>query len=67
MQKKLPIGIENFEDMIKENYYYVDKTGLIKQLLRTRRNTTAILDQYKRKLYRKTIYRKSKSADKKRN
>lgn len=33
MQKKLPIGIENFENMIKENYYYVDKTGLIKQLL----------------------------------
>ena len=33
MQKKLPIGIENFEDMIKEKYYYVDKTGLIKQLL----------------------------------
>lgn len=33
MQKKLPIGIENFEDMIKENYYYVDKTGMIKQLL----------------------------------
>ena len=33
MQKKLPIGIENFEDMIKENYYYIDKTGLIKQLL----------------------------------
>ena len=31
MQKKLPIGIENFEDMIKENYYYVDKTGLLKQ------------------------------------
>lgn len=26
MQKKLPIGIENFENMIKENYYYVDKT-----------------------------------------
>ena len=26
MKKKLPIGIENFEDMIKENYYYVDKT-----------------------------------------
>ena len=33
MQKKLPIGIENFEDMIKENYYYVDKTGLPKQVL----------------------------------
>ena len=34
MQKKLPIGIENFKDMINENYYYVDKTGLIKQLLK---------------------------------
>ena len=31
MQKKLPIGIENLEDMIKENYYYVDKTGLLKE------------------------------------
>ncbi|MFQ7842235.1 MAG: AAA family ATPase [Thomasclavelia spiroformis] len=31
--KKTSIGIENFEDMIKENYYYVDKTGLLKQLL----------------------------------
>lgn len=34
---------------------------------RTRYNTTAILDQYKRKLYRKTIYRKSKPTNKKRN
>ena len=34
---------------------------------RTRCNTTAILDQYKRKLYRKTIYRKSKPTNKKRN
>lgn len=125
MQKKLPIGIENFEDMIKENYYYVDKTitkwtwfsqsihknKKIRKILkyeyvkiflwnfrtnkemvwrlplrkyryllpmgcdqslpsiknRTRCNTTAILDQYKRKLYRKTIYRKSKPTNKKRN
>ena len=34
---------------------------------RTRCNTTAILDQYERKLYRKTIYRKSKPTNKKRN
>ena len=32
-RKKLPIGIENFEEMHKENFYYVDKTGLIKELL----------------------------------
>ena len=32
-KKKLPIGIENFEEMIKEDFYYVDKTGLITDLL----------------------------------
>lgn len=32
MQKRLPIGIENFEDMINEDYYYIDKTGLIKSI-----------------------------------
>ena len=32
-RKKLPIGIENFADIRKENFYYVDKTGLIEQLL----------------------------------
>ena len=30
---KLPMGIENFERMRKEGFYYVDKTGLIKKLL----------------------------------
>jgi len=29
----LPIGVENFEDMIKNGYYYVDKTLLIKEYL----------------------------------
>ena len=24
-----PIGNENFEEMVKDNYYYVDKTELI--------------------------------------
>ena len=32
-KKKLPIGIENFEEMIKEDFYYVDKTVLIVDLL----------------------------------
>ena len=33
-KKRLPVGLENFEQIIKENYYYVDKTGLISELLR---------------------------------
>lgn len=31
--KKLPIGIENFEKLRKEDFYYIDKTRLIEQLL----------------------------------
>ena len=31
--KKLPIGIESFEEMQKQDFYYVDKTGLIVDLL----------------------------------
>lgn len=30
---KLPIGIDNFEKIRKEDFYYVDKTKLIEQLL----------------------------------
>ena len=33
-KKRLPIGLENFEQIMKDNYYYVDKTGLISELLR---------------------------------
>ena len=32
-KKKLPIGIENFEEIRKEDFYYIDKTGLIIELL----------------------------------
>ena len=32
-KKKLPIGIDNFEKIITEGFYYVDKTMLIKELL----------------------------------
>ena len=31
--KMIPIGIENFEKLRKENFYYIDKTKLIKELL----------------------------------
>lgn len=33
MRKKLPVGIENFEEFSKENIYYADKTLFIKELL----------------------------------
>ena len=31
--QKLPVGIENFEKIRRDDFYYVDKTGLIEQLL----------------------------------
>lgn len=33
IKKKLPIGIESFEKIRIEDFYYIDKTGLIKALL----------------------------------
>ena len=32
-RKKLPVGIENFEEIRKEDFYYIDKTDLIRDLL----------------------------------
>lgn len=32
-EKRLPVGIENFEELQRENFYYVDKTFFIKELL----------------------------------
>ena len=33
-KKRLPVGLENFEQIINDNYYYVDKTELISELIR---------------------------------
>ena len=33
MKKALPIGVDNLKKSITENYYYVDKTMFIKELL----------------------------------
>ncbi len=32
-KKKLPIGIENFEKLRRDDFYYIDKTGFIRELL----------------------------------
>ena len=33
MRKKMPVGVEDFEKLITDDYYYVDKTRFIKELL----------------------------------
>ena len=33
MCKPLPVGVENFETICTEDYYYVDKTLLVKEIL----------------------------------
>lgn len=35
-RKRLPLGIESFEEMRTDEYYYVDKTAFIRDLLRRR-------------------------------
>ena len=41
MRKKVvPVGIEDFERIINEDYYYVDKTLLIEELLINRAPVT---------------------------
>ncbi|MCD8131296.1 MAG: ATP-binding protein [Lachnospiraceae bacterium] len=32
-KKRMPIGIDDFNEIITQNFYYVDKTGMIKELL----------------------------------
>jgi len=36
LKKKIPIGIENYKEIIDEKFYYVDKTLLTKELLDNR-------------------------------
>ena len=31
--KRLPVGLESFEEIRRGGFYYVDKTGLIRELL----------------------------------
>ncbi len=35
-RKKLPIGIDSFEELRREDFCYVDKTGLIVDLMKSR-------------------------------
>ena len=42
MRKAMPIGIDDFAEMINENYYFVDKTKFIEQLREERAKVTLI-------------------------
>ena len=41
-KKELPVGISNFDKIIKKGFYYVDKTGLISELLNNTSQVTLI-------------------------
>ena len=42
MPKTVAIGIQNFEDLIQKNYFYIDKTMFIKEWWESGDNTTLI-------------------------
>ena len=42
MKKKLPIGISDFKKIIDGNYYYIDKSLMIKELLDTGGDVTLL-------------------------
>lgn len=44
--QKLPIGIENFEKLRQDDFYYIDKTGLIREIIQNWSEVTLLLDQY---------------------
>ena len=33
-RKKLPVGIEDFSELMEQDFYYVDKTGLIVAIMK---------------------------------
>ncbi len=41
-RKMLPIGVDVFEKIRKVNYYYVDKTDLIRELLSNRGGSESV-------------------------
>ena len=33
VMKKIPIGVEDFKEIIRDNFYYIDKTQYIEEIL----------------------------------
>ena len=51
--KKLPYGISNYEELIEDNYYYVDKTEYIEKLEKLAEKRIMFLRPRK---FRKTLF-----------
>lgn len=47
MKRAIPVGIENFKELIEKEYYYVDKTDLIRELL-IHKNKVSLLTRPRR-------------------
>ena len=47
-RKRLPYGMMNFADIRLDNYYYVDKTGLIKTLLQGEMDQVTLITRPRR-------------------
>ena len=53
---KLPVGIESFAEMRQEGFYYIDKTGLIRDLLNNWGKVNLFTrDVYKRQSVKDTL------------
>lgn len=44
-KKRLPVGIDDFGKLRKEDFYYIDKTGLIRDLLNNWGEVTCLPDR----------------------
>ena len=40
---KLPIGVDNFKELREGNYYYVDKTDVIEEILKNKSKISTYL------------------------
>ena len=48
MKKKIPIGIDDFDKLIRENYYFADKSLFIKAILESESAETILLPRPRR-------------------
>lgn len=44
----IPVGISNFAEIRKNKYYYIDKTGLIEELLKTTATKVTLITRPRR-------------------
>ena len=42
LKRPMPVGIEDFKDLVTGNYYFIDKTRFIKELIDTQGKVTLI-------------------------